>query len=92
MRYFVELSNEAKVDIKDALDYYSDLSNSLKDRFQNELTQSIEILFKNPLHYQIRYKNIRIIFTNVFPYAIHYIVENEYVYILKVLHTKRFYK
>lgn len=92
MQYFIELSDEAKLNIKEALEYYSDISISVKDRFEVELTKSMELLFKNPLHHQVRYRDIRIAFTEVFPYGIHYIVENEYIYVLKILHTKRFFK
>ena len=92
MQYFIELSDEAKLTIKEVLEYYATISISIKDRFEVELTKSIEILFKNPLHHQVRYRKVRIAFTEVFPYGIHYIVENEYLYVLKILHTKRFFK
>lgn len=92
MQYFIELSDEAKLTIKEVLEYYATNSISIKDRFQVEITKSIEILFKNPLHHQVRYRKVRIAFTEVFPYGIHYIVENEYIYVLKILHTKRFFK
>ena len=92
MQYFIELSDEAKLTIKEVLEYYATISISIKDRFEVELTKSIEILFKNPLHHQVRYRKVRIAFTEVFPYGIHYIVENEYIYVLKILHTKRLFK
>ena len=92
MQYFIELSDEAKLTIKEVLEYYATIFISIKDRFEVELTKSIEILFKNPLHHQVRYRKVRIAFTEVFPYGIHYIVENEYIYVLKILHTKRFFK
>lgn len=92
MQYFIELSDEAKLTIKEVLEYYATISISIKDRFEVELTKSIELLFKNPLHHQVRYRKVRIAFTEVFPYGIHYIVENEYIYVLKILHTKRFFK
>ena len=92
MQYFIELSDEAKLTIKEVLEYYATISISIKDRFEVEITKSIELLFKNPLHHQVRYRKVRIAFTEVFPYGIHYIVENEYIYVLKILHTKRFFK
>ncbi|WP_310560364.1 type II toxin-antitoxin system RelE/ParE family toxin [Flavobacterium sp.] len=92
MEYFIEISEEAKANIEEALNYYSVISTSLKDRFEAELSKSIDLLSKNPLQHQIRYRKIRIAFTSVFPYGIHYIVENEYVYIFNILHTKRFFK
>ncbi len=92
MQYYIEISEDAKYDIKDTLDYYADISMSLKNKFEDELTKSIELILKNPLHYQVRYKEIRVIFTEVFPFGIHYIIENEFIYVLKILHTKKFFK
>ncbi len=92
MQYLIEISDEAKLSIKEVLEYYAVISISLKDRFEVELTKSMELLLKNPLHHQIRYRKIRIAFTEVFPYGIHYIVEKEYIYVLRILHTKRLFK
>lgn len=92
MDSFIEISDEAKQNIKEVIEYYDLISITLKDRFEVELSKSIELLGKYPLHQQLRYRKIRIAFTEVFPYGIHYVVENEYVYILKILHTKRLFK
>lgn len=92
MEYFVQISDDVKLDLKEALEYYSDISEDVRDRFEIELDKTIAVLSQKPLHHQVRYKNIRIAFTAVFPYGIHYIIENEFVYILKTLHTKRFFK
>lgn len=92
MVYFIEISEEAQLNIKEVLLYYSDVSIALKDSFEVELSKSVELLAKNPLHHQERYRKIRIAFTEVFPYGIHYIIEHQHIYILKILHTKRFFK
>lgn len=90
--YFIEISEEAQLNVKAVLLYYSDVSIELKDRFEVELSKSIELLAKNPLHHQERYRKIRTAFTEFFPYGIHYIIEHQYIYILKILQTKRFFK
>ena len=92
MPYFIEISDDAKFTIKEVSEYYAEISIPIKDRFEVELIKSIDLLFINPLHHQVRYRKVRIAFTEVFPYGIHYIVENEYIYVLKILHTKRFFK
>ena len=92
MPYFIEISDDAKFTIKEVSEYYAEISIPLKDRFEVELIKSINLLFINPLHHQVRYRKVRIAFTELFPYGIHYIVENEYIYVLKILHTKRFFK
>ncbi len=92
MQYFIEISDDAKPTIKEVSEYYAEISIPLKDRFEVELTKSVELLFINPLLHQVRYRKIRIAFTVVFPYGIHYIVENENIYVLKILHTKKLFK
>ena len=92
MQCFIEISDDAKLTIKEVSEYYGEISIPLKDRFEVELIKSIDLLFINPLHHQARYRKVRIAFTELFPYGIHYIVENVYIYVLKILHTKRFFK
>jgi hypothetical protein len=61
-------------------------------KFDIELTENIERITLNPNHFQKRYRNIKIVFTNKFPFRIHYLVENNSVDIQRVLHQKKFYK
>jgi hypothetical protein len=61
-------------------------------KFDVELTENIERITLNPNHFQKRYRNIKIVFTNKFPFRIHYLVENNSVDIQPVLHQKKFYK
>ncbi|WAC41723.1 type II toxin-antitoxin system RelE/ParE family toxin [Pedobacter sp. SL55] len=54
-----------------------------------EVNTKVNFIAKNPLVYQIRYANIRVAFTDRFPYGIHYEYnepENEII-ILAVFHT-----
>ena len=48
MQYLIEISDEAKLSIKEVLEYYAVISISLKDRFEVELTKSMELLLKKP--------------------------------------------
>jgi hypothetical protein len=61
-------------------------------KFDIELTENIERIALNPNHFQKSYRNIKIVFTNKFPFGIHYLVENNSVDIQRVLHQKKFYK
>lgn len=57
--------------------------------FLKEVNTKVNFIAKNPLVYQIRYANIRVAFTDRFPYGIHYEYnepENEII-ILAVFHT-----
>lgn len=92
MAYAILIADEAKLNIKNASDYYEKISTSLKNRFIIQLTKTIDSLKENPLQYQIRYREIRIAYTKIFSFGIHFIVEDEMIYILNVLHTRQFYK
>ncbi|WP_128330713.1 type II toxin-antitoxin system RelE/ParE family toxin [Apibacter sp. HY039] len=90
--YVIHLSEQAQTNINKFSKYYQDISESLKTRFINELVKCIDLLKENPLHHQIRYRNIRIAFTSTFPYGIHFIIENKNIYILDILHTRQFFQ
>lgn len=92
MPYTIDLTDEAKFNIKQATEYYLEISTSLNDKFTSELIKTIDGLKDSPLHFQIRYRNISIEITKTFPFGIHFIIEGNTIYVLKVLHSKRFYK
>jgi len=89
MSYKVVIIEEAKIDLKKSLLFYKDIHPKLAIRFNDSLKKSISILKKDPLLFQIRYDNIRIIFLKIFPYAIHYAVYDDCVVIKSIFHTSR---
>ena len=92
MHYTIYLTDEAKLNIKQATDYYLEISVSLKDKFTSDLINTIDGLRDNPLHFQVRYRNIRIAITRTFPFGVHFVIEGNTIHVLNILHSKRFYK
>ena len=92
MKYRLNISEDAKLDIADAKNYYAVIDKNLAKRCMSDIIQVIDRLEKNPLHHQLRYRNVRIAFTKSFPFGIHFIIEGEKIFILRVFHTKRFFK
>lgn len=92
MAFDINFSDESLLDIKEIRDYYARVSKKILLKFDAELIENIESIALNPNHFQKRYRNIKIVFTNKFPFAIQYIVNNNSVDIQRVLHQKRFYK
>ncbi|MGS0749061.1 type II toxin-antitoxin system RelE/ParE family toxin [Halpernia sp. GG3] len=86
------MSDEAKLDIGDAKNYYSKIDKNLAKRCMTDIIEGIDKLSENPLLHQLRKRTVRITFTINFPYGIHYIIEGENIFILRVFHTKRFFK
>ncbi|HET8809622.1 MAG TPA: type II toxin-antitoxin system RelE/ParE family toxin [Flavobacteriaceae bacterium] len=53
------------------------------------LDESFERIQNNPEQFQKRYHELRIVFTQKFPYGIYYTFEKNTVYVHAVLHTKQ---
>jgi len=92
MVFEIQFSNEARLDIDEARKYYLKISDDLLKRFDNDIVETVERLRLNPQNFQKRYRNIKIVFTKKFPYGLHYLTENKYVYIQRFLHQKQYYK
>jgi plasmid stabilization system protein ParE len=92
MVFKIEFSDEARLDLHEARGYYSTISDELLIKLDTSMIEGIERLEKNPENFQKRYRDLKIIFTKVFHYGIHYLVIDETVYIQRILHQKQFYK
>ncbi|MDP2334885.1 MAG: type II toxin-antitoxin system RelE/ParE family toxin [Bacteroidota bacterium] len=79
----------AELDAMNAANWY----NSRRDGLGNEFLLALEAKFytlrRNPLQYLCIYKNIRRALTERFPYGVFFIIENEVVYVLAIIHTSR---
>ena len=89
MKYFLTLSEDAELDLRETNDYYSKISVELLDRFWEDLQKTMQLIGDNPLHYQERYRNNRIVFLKEFPFGLHYFINDNEVQIFRILHTKR---
>ena len=83
---------EAEADLTGIQDYYTNVSKKLSETFFKELFYTLTFIEEEPKLFQARYREIRIAPLYRFPYGIHYIEKKEKVVILRVLHTKRYFK
>nr|WP_012552603.1 type II toxin-antitoxin system RelE/ParE family toxin [Capnocytophaga canimorsus]ACI15355.1 hypothetical protein [Capnocytophaga canimorsus] len=89
------IRTNAKKSLFEALEYYREIDQKLGIQLKNEIMGCLGYIYENPYMFQKRYKDIRVCFTKIFPYAIYYIVkttpktQKERVYILNILHTSR---
>lgn len=90
MPYNIKLDPEVSFDIQNAIDYYNKIDDKLGERFKLVLSTYIDYLISNPF-YQIRYDNIRCLYTKPFPFLIHFVVDEKTktVRILAILHTSK---
>jgi len=90
--YRVLFSEEAFQDLKQAYNWYFDISNKLSDRFMSYFEESISSISENPFQFQIKYRNVRSCFVSRFPFGIHYIVESQNVIVIGVFHMSLYPK
>ena len=79
----------AEVDIIEAAQWYESEKIGLGEQFIKAVDDKLLLIDDNPNLYQVRYKSARLALIKRFPFAIHYTIEQETVYILAVLSTSR---
>jgi len=89
MGYNLIIRPEAQKEIDEAIFWYNEIREGLELDFFNEMSDVLNYIQKYPKHFQKRYKKIRIRFTKKFDYGIHYIVEENLVVVIAVIHVKR---
>jgi len=81
----------AKQDIKEAAKWYNERQPGLGKRFTQHVRQKVKFIRQNPKAVAIRYDDTRTAVLDVFPYMIHFTIdeENKLVIISAVLSTHR---
>jgi hypothetical protein len=71
--------------------WYNKQKDGLEVEFAMCIEKAIEQIIKMPTAYSIRYKNIRIAHPKVFPYNIHFYIDDsiEVIVITAIVHIKR---
>ena len=90
MAYQINVSKDAEKDILTAKCHYR--ISGLEESFDNDFKSQIAYLKANPFLYQIYYRNVRRAHFSTFKYSVHFIIHNDAVYILRVLHHKQKFK
>lgn len=90
MSFVLLIGKKAAIDIQSAIDYYERQQEGLGRKFEAMLHDILMNLQMNP-HYAIRYDNVRCLPMQLYPYMIHFTLDesaNE-IRIHAVLHTSR---
>lgn len=77
MSFEIILSEKAKEDVDKAFNYYNQKQDGLGNKFAADLGTALQTLEKNPF-FRIRYKEFRCLPLDVFPYMLHYIVDEKH--------------
>ena len=89
MAYKIVIEPTAERDLQEILEWYYRKEKYLLFKFLTKFDEAIKQLSSNPEQFQKRYGETRIVFTHPYPYGIHYILKENFIHILAVLHTKR---
>ncbi len=87
LSYFEDVSKDVQI----AKEWYSKQRPGLEKQFATAVKATIKRIASHPLHYALKYKNIRTALVPVFPYAVHFYTEKETktVTIIAIVHTSR---
>jgi hypothetical protein len=89
MNYKIFIVEEAKIDLSQSIDWYKNINPKLAKRFLESFKEGVSIIRKEPLHFQIRYDDVRIVMLNTFPYLIHYTLDKNTIIIKAIYHSSR---
>jgi len=89
MKYKIIVTLEAEGDLKEAFAWYEDKRTGLGYDFLLQVDVGINFINRNPEIHRIEYKSTRKHVIKRFPYKIIYLVEEEKIIILAVIHGKR---
>ena len=89
--YKVLYLDEVENDIAVAKRWYAEQQKDLDLRFAEAVRQTLLNIVKMPSAYAVRYRNIRIAYTKVFPYNVHFYIDEmkAQVVIIGIVHNKR---
>jgi hypothetical protein len=84
-----EFHLEALAEYEDAARYYSECQMGLEIRFIAAVEYAIQQILDAPESWSILEEDVRWHLTRVFPYAVLYTIEEDYVLIIAVMHCHR---
>jgi len=80
---------EAELDIEEAAGRYEDERQGLGDRFMSELTGLLARIAESPLQFPSAGEGARRGLLHKFPYSVYFLLENQTVTVLAVVHQRR---
>ncbi|MFK7756235.1 MAG: type II toxin-antitoxin system RelE/ParE family toxin [Flavobacteriales bacterium] len=75
--YKVIILQKAQIDTRRASEWYNQQQKGLGKKLIKQFRKRVKQIKKDPLSCEVRYLNIRTASTEVFPYMIHYTIEEE---------------
>lgn len=89
MSYQLRIRSAAEADIQEAYEYYEECRQGLGQDFILCLEASLDKITKKPQHYPVVHRNVHRILVKRFPFGIFFIVKDNTVIALAVMHGSR---
>ena len=89
MNYRLIIRPEAELDLEDAFAWYESQDPGLGSEFVRTIDACISTIGRNPLAYRLIYQQARRALVRRFPYCLFYIVEEDTIFVIACLHSKR---
>lgn len=82
---------KAYEELLNAWEWYEEKQTGLGDRFREEVGRTIQYILDNPYYFQLRHKNYREATTQVFPFLLVYVIDEnkKLVIITAIFHCSR---
>ena len=89
--YRVFYLDEVENDIAAAKQWYAEQQTDLDRRFAAAVKETLTNIVKMPSAYAVRYRNVRIAHTRIFPYNVHFYIDETkmQVIITGIVHNKK---
>ena len=83
--------DEVQNDIFEAKKWYAEQQEGLDAKFSTIIKETLLKIVKKPSTYTIRYRNVRIAHTKIFPFNIHFYIDEvkHQVVIIGIVHNRR---
>ena len=85
----VRFEEDAKFDIAEAFDWYSEISKEISKRFLEEIMLAVQYLENEPQQFKIVYKKFRQVPLKKFPFVLLYKIDGNIVKIFRVFPTRK---
>lgn len=83
----IEFSIKALQDIEEILEYYDSLNATLPTKFLDRIEEAKGKIVTAEKGFEIKYKNVRTLLLKQFPYHLHYVLKDEKIIIIAILHS-----
>jgi|SRR5205085_7368547 toxin ParE1/3/4 len=84
-----EFHPEALLEFEEAVQFYKERGRTLGRRFAREVQTTIAKIVATPERWRVLEQDVRVCRARVFPYAVLYTIELDYILIIAVAHDKR---